>query len=114
MKVWPRFLVVVLALLILAAHFLRFGKMVFVGACLAAIGLLAVRRRWAQRLLQIILSGGFLLWLVLLINFVEQRQLRGVPWGRLAVILGAVALVNLWGAFLLQGGSARRWFGGEV
>jgi hypothetical protein len=82
-----------LSLLVLAAHFLRSGQLLFVAAALAAAALAAVPRRWAARAMQLVLALGAVEWIRTLVVLVDARRAEGRPWTRLAVILACVALV---------------------
>ena len=53
---------VVASLLVLAAHFLRSGNIALVVLVLVFMALLAVRRRWAARLVQVALLLGAVEW----------------------------------------------------
>ncbi len=97
-----RLLPVFLSALLLAAHFLRDGQMALVLAILAAPFLLFIRRPWAVRLLQIGLVVGGLEWLQTAYNLIQMRQLTGEAWGRLASILGAVALFTFCSALIFR------------
>lgn len=99
-----------LGLVTLAAHFLRRGNFLVVLACLAALTLLGVRRRSAARALQIALVIGAAEWLRTLAVLLPERRAAGEPGGRLALILGAVALVSLLGAALFETPALRRRF----
>jgi hypothetical protein len=85
---------VVVALGILAAHFFRAGDIAFAVAAIASLALLFVRKRWAARAMQAILVLSALEWLRTLAAFVAMRQSLGMPYARLALILGAVALAT--------------------
>ena len=91
-----------LSLLLLAAHFLRVDAMALVAGCIALCGLLLVARPWAARLLQAALVLGALEWLRTLTVLAMQRQHAGLPWLRMAAILGAVAALALCAAWLFQ------------
>lgn len=93
-----------LALLLLGAHFLRFGQLPLVALCLALLVPLFLPRRWAQGLVAGALGLGALVWLWTLIGDVQQRLAFGAPWLRLALILGTVAAFTAWAAWLLRAG----------
>lgn len=61
-------------------------------SCLLVLGLLFVTRPWSVRLLKVFLILSAVEWLRTLISLVLLRQEHGMPWTRLAFILGAVAL----------------------
>lgn len=84
-----------LALTVLAAHFYRAGAWAGVGAALLALGLMLVlRRRWVPALLQLCLLAATLEWLWTAFMLAQQRMALGAPWQRMALILGAVALLT--------------------
>jgi hypothetical protein len=91
-----------LSFLLLAAHFLRAGSLLLVALSLGACVLLTTRRPWARRTLQVALVLSALEWLHALSTLVEQRQLGGLPYARLAVILGMVAGLAVTSAACLQ------------
>lgn len=99
-----------LSLLVLAAHFLRAGSVVLVAASIALAFMSLVRRPWALRLLQGALLLGCAEWLRTLAGRVAERSASGAPWLRMALILGAVALVAALSALALESAPARRWF----
>ncbi|MEO7921744.1 MAG: hypothetical protein ABIT01_19945 [Thermoanaerobaculia bacterium] len=90
-----------LSLLVLAAHFLRGGQIVLVAITLGAALLLAVRRPWAARVLQISLVCGTAEWIRTISTLIGDRLADGRPFVRMSVILGAVAAVSLLSALAL-------------
>jgi hypothetical protein len=99
-----------LSLLLLAAHFLRSGDLLFVGLALAVAGLLFVRRPWAGHVVQWVLLVGAFEWLRTLVVLVDERRLDGLPYTRLAVILGAVGGFSLLSAATMWGPRTARYF----
>lgn len=104
------FLPVVLSLLVLGAHFLRTGNMVLVAAALAPVVLLGVRRRWAARVIQLVLVIGAVEWIRTLVALAAARAEAGQPLIRLCLILGGVALLTALSALVFRTASARAWF----
>lgn len=100
----------VIALLLLAAHFWRAGEWWGVGLSLAGLVLLPIGQPWARRLLQALLLAGMLEWLWTGALIAQERVALGMPWGRMALILGAVACLTGAAALLLpdrrRGGQA--------
>jgi hypothetical protein len=84
-----------LALLLLAAHFYRAEAWPWMLATLALLPLLALRRAWVPRVLQLALLAGALEWAWTAALLAQQRLALGQPWQRLVLILGAVALFTL-------------------
>ena len=93
---------IVLSLLLLAAHYLRGGAVVVTGVLVGLCALLFVPRVWAARLLQVALILGCIEWLRTLVVLALQRQHAGLPWLRIALILGAVAALTAASAWLFQ------------
>ncbi|MFA6029817.1 MAG: hypothetical protein WC969_08190 [Elusimicrobiota bacterium] len=91
------------ACLLLAAHFLRWGKYGAVAVCFFIPSFaLVVRRRWSLRLLQGLLGLGTLVWMQAGVRFGVERLQHGEPWMRMAVILGSVAGFSAVAAWLLE------------
>ena len=89
-----RVILIIVAFLLLAAHFSRAGGNILVGASLILPLLLLVGKPWAGLTLRIALVLGGLEWLRTLVRLVSDRRSLGEDWIRLAVILGAVTLVT--------------------
>jgi hypothetical protein len=101
-----------LATVVLAAHFLRAGWFALVVVLVAVIPLLGLRRRWVPRLFQVILGLGALEWLRTLLALRDLRQALGQPHGRMAAILGAVAVLSAVTAALFELPVVRDWYRG--
>ena len=99
-----------LSLLVLAAHFMRQGQPALVFVSVATIGLLAVPRLWAARLLQVILLVGALEWVRTMIVLARMRAGHGAPVTRMVVILSAVALFTSASALVFHTRRARAHF----
>lgn len=105
-----RLLPVILSFLLLGAHFYRAGQPALVGLCLAAPWLLFLRRSWVPRLFQALLALGALEWLRTLYTFAAMRIAFEQPWTRLAVILGAVALLTALSSLVFRSDALRRFY----
>jgi len=92
----------ILSLVVLAAHFSRHDVPVLSWLCLALLLLLFVRRRWAQRVLQLALVAGALEWIRTTVALTGQRIDANEPWLRMAVILVVVTLVTAGSALLFE------------
>lgn len=99
---WRHGLVVISALL-LGAHFLRDGQHLFVLLSLSFPTLLLVRRPWATPVVRGLLLLAVAEWLRTAWVLVQQRQTQGEPWTRMALILGAVALITGLSAWVARG-----------
>ena len=83
-----------LSFVLLGAHFLRDRSWILTAACAVLALLVAWPRSWIPRLLQAALVLGTVEWAWTAFVLVQQRMAEGRPWGRMAVILGFVALVT--------------------
>lgn len=101
----------VLSLLILAAHVFRAGSYVLVVLVLAVVALLAVRRRWAVRVVQVVLVLGAIEWCMTLAEFVFWRAAAGEPFARLVAILVPVAMFTAASAFVFRAERLRCFYG---
>lgn len=93
---------IVLSLVVLGAHFLRYGNAIGVAASLGLIGLLVLRRAWVARLIQAALVIGAVEWIFTLYDLVQMRVAQGAPFGRMVIILGAVAVITAGSALIFQ------------
>jgi hypothetical protein len=93
---------VILSLVILGAHFMRYGNSIGVVGALALIALLIVRRPWVARLMQVVLILGALEWVRTLYELAQVRAALGQPFTRMTIILGVVAAVTFCSALLFQ------------
>ena len=83
---------VFISFLLLAAHFLRAGQTVVVVVLLALLFLLLLKKYWVPWVIQLTLLLGALEWVRTLVSVAQVRIGAEMPWTRMAVILGAVAL----------------------
>lgn len=111
MKKTLLYIPIVLSLVVLGAHFLRYGNSVGVSAALVIIGLLFVRRPWVARLVQVVLVLGTLEWLRTMYELAQIRALHGQPYGRMLMILGIVAAMAFCSALLFQSTTLKRIYG---
>ncbi len=87
-----RLLPVYLSALLIAAHFLRLGSLTLALSCLAFPFLLLYPERWAARTVQVGLLLAALVWIFVLSKLIQHRLVTGMPWIRLTLIIGAVAM----------------------
>ncbi len=102
MKIVPIYVPVVLSLVILGAHFMRYGNSIGVFGSLVLIALLIVRRPWVARLMQFVLILGALEWVRTLYELAQVRAAHDQPFTRMIVILGVVVAVTFCSALLFQ------------
>lgn len=105
------FLLIVLSLLVLGAHFMRSGFGAFVVIALLLVLLLPVRRRWVARTVQLVLVLGSLEWVRTLVQLAMWRGQQGEPFLRMVLILGTVAALTLGAALLFQTRSLKSIYG---
>lgn len=98
------------ALLVLGAHFFRAGLLPLAAACLVLPALFIVRAPWASRVLQVALALGVLEWLRTAWLFAAARAAAGLPYTRLLLILGSVALFTALAALALRSRTGRVHF----
>lgn len=102
MKKVVLYIPIVLSLLLLGAHFMRYGNTIVVAGIAILVGLLFVPRWWVARLMQFVLALGALEWLWTMLVLMQARQAVGAPYLRLAIILGAVAAITVIAGFMFQ------------
>jgi len=93
---------IVLSLVVLGAHFLRYGNYPGVFVSLALIGLLLIRRPWVARLLQLVLILAGIEWLRTGYTLVHLRAAHGEPYMRMILILAVVAAFTMCSALVFQ------------
>jgi hypothetical protein len=102
---------IVLSLLVLGAHFMRYGNTPGVVFSLALPGLLFLRKAWVARLVQVALVLGAVEWTLTLYRLVQMRTAMGESATRMAVILGVVILVTVVSPLLFQAPTLKRIYG---
>jgi hypothetical protein len=101
---------VIISLLLLAAHFLRYGNILFMALSLVAIPLLAIRKKWVVYLFRILLFLGAVEWVRTIWTLVAIRMEFGEPYLRMAIILGGVAALTFFSAFVFNSKRLRNRF----
>jgi hypothetical protein len=99
---------IVIALIFLGAHFLRSHQPLVVIICLLSPLLLLIRRRWVLLLLQFLAYFGGVVWISTIVTIAQNRITHGLPWARMAVILGAVALFTILSGLLLNSSKVKK------
>jgi len=105
-----RIIPVVVASLLLSAHFLRQDNVPLTGICVIAPCLLLVKRRWILVVLQIVAYGGATIWLYTTVVLVRQRMAAGAPWIRMMAILLGVTALSLLAGYLLSSDVLKRHY----
>ena len=93
---------VVLSLVVLGAHFLRYGDTILVVCTVVLIALLFVRQPWVARLMQLVLVFGALEWVRTAYELARMRAALGEPYGRMVFILASVTAVTACSALVFQ------------
>jgi hypothetical protein len=97
-----RLVPIILAAIVLAAHFLRSFDLLPMFVCLAAPLLLMIKKRWSLVTLQLLTLPAALIWLLTLYGIIQERVFEGRSWIASAIILGAVAAFTLLAGWLLN------------
>lgn len=100
----------VIAFLLLGASFLRAGNELMVASCGVLLFLLAVPWPWAARIAQFALLLAAARWLWLTWVLAGMRAAAGAPYGRMVIILIAVALLTLLAALVFRSRHLRRYY----
>lgn len=97
-----RLAIPVLCSVLLAAHFLRERSLVFVALSMLGIPLLFVRNHWVVRGMQLFFILASMEWIHTTVGLVLERKAMGLPWIRMAIILGGVAALTLGSAGIVN------------
>ena len=103
-----RLIPVILSMMLLGAHFYRAGFIVLVVILFASLFLLFIRQTWIVRVIQVELVIGGLEWFRTTYNLVMMRQSMNMPWTRLAIILGGVALLTFCSSLVFRSKSLKK------
>ena len=107
-----RLLPVFISFILLAAHFLRTGQVVISIVLLSLLSLLFLRKAWVPWVIQLILLLGTVEWLRTLYSVAQVRIELGMPWMRMATILGVVALFTALSCLVFRSEVLRKKFSG--
>ena len=105
-----RYLPIILAAILLAAHFLRSYNILPMMLCLLAPFLLLIRKRWSLLTLQLSTIPAALIWLYTLYEIIQQRIFEGRSWTASAIILGVVAAFTVFAGWLLSSSQVKEKF----
>jgi hypothetical protein len=103
--IWP-----ILMNILLAAHFLRFSGMIPAILILLINLTLLIRRPIIITLWQVLLGMASLLWIYVSFGFIQFRMATSVPWTRLAIIMGAIVLLNVGCIFWMNNKKLQKYF----
>jgi len=102
---------IILSLVVLGAHFMRYGNSPAVFGLLILIGLLFVRQPWAARVIQAALVLGALEWAHTIYELAMVRAAQGQPFTRMVIILGIVTVVTACSVLLFQTPTLKKIYG---
>lgn len=97
-----RYLPIILAAVLMAAHFLRSFSLVPMAICLLAPFLLLIKKRWSLLTLQFLTIPAAIIWMITLYGIIQERSFEHRSWTASAVILGVVAFFTLLAGWLLN------------
>ncbi len=105
-----RVILLVLAFLLLGAHFLRSGNMALVIGSVLVPLLLFIKKRWILSLVRWLAYFGALSWAYTTFVLVHHRIQMGGPWLRMLLILSAVTLITFLAGYLLKSEVVRKHY----
>jgi NAD-dependent dihydropyrimidine dehydrogenase PreA subunit len=97
-----RYTPLVLSCLILAAHHSRGGEPGLILLWLSLPFVLLLKRRWVDRAVQLVMLAGALEWALTINTIIEVRQMIGLPYTRMVLILGAITVFTALSGLLLE------------
>ena len=97
-----RVIPLILASLMLSAHFYRHLNYPLMIISFLAPCLLFIKRRWCLITVQVFTIFGGGVWITTIVEIAKERITMGAPWGKMAVILGVVALFTIFAGQLLN------------
>ena len=95
-----RIVMTIIALLLAGAHFGRAGDTILKYLFVALPLLLLVRKKWSDMILAVSISITVPVWIHTTLGIIAVRKAAEIPWLRMAIILGGVAIFSLITAFL--------------
>ena len=90
-----KYAIPLLCIVVLAAHFLRERNSALMLVSIAVIPFLFIRGQWVMRVMQLFFVTASFEWIHTAIVLMTERKALGLPWIRMAVILGIVAALTL-------------------
>lgn len=97
-----RYIPLILAAVLLAAHFLRSYSILAMAFSLLTPFLLLIKKRWSLVTLQLLTIAAAFIWLSTLYGIIQERIFEQRSWTASAIILGVVTLFTLWSGWLLN------------
>jgi hypothetical protein len=105
---------VILSALLIAAHFYRSGALIFTAICLLLPVLLVSKNHWIPKIITafLLLAAGE--WLRTLFVFIEHYQAAGIPWTRMAIILGGVSIFTASSALVFKTSTLKKRYRSKI
>ncbi len=103
-----RLIPLIIAFLLLGAHFLRSGHMILTGLSILTPFLLFIKKRWILLMVQCLAYSGAIVWAYTAWSLVQQRIMAGVPWIRMLLILFGVTVLTVYAGYLLNADIVKR------
>jgi len=100
--VWLRLFPFYISILLLCAHYFRSGDYSFIVFWAFVPFLLLLKRRWVTRAVQLLIVSGAAIWIETMVSIFTVRHTAGMPWLRMVVILGIVALFTAGSALIFE------------
>lgn len=102
-----RLLPVFVSFLLLAAHYLRAGQTLVLFILAGLLLLLFVKKYWVPWVIQLALLLGAVEWIYTLVSVAQMRIDLGMPWARMGIILGVVAMFTLFSGLVFRSRALR-------
>lgn len=97
-----RIIPLIIAFLLLGAHFLRSGHIILAGLSIFVPLMLLIKKRWILLVVKWLAYSGAIVWIQTIFFLVQQRRIAGVPWVRMLLILSGVTVLTLYAGYLLN------------
>jgi hypothetical protein len=109
-----RIIFLVLACILLSAHFLRSGNLGLMAICFFMPFLLLIKKRWSLITLQVSLYIGTWIWVRTAIIIIHERIMLGISWSKSVIIIGLVAFFTLLAGLLLNAPIMRERYASNI
>ena len=103
-----RIIPLIIAFLLLGAHFLRSGHMFLAGVSILAPLLLLIKKRWILLFVKWLDYSAAIVWIQTTFLLVQQRRMVGGPWVRMLLILSGVTVFTWYAGYLLNSDIVKR------
>jgi hypothetical protein len=103
-----RIIPLIIAFLLLGAHFLRSGHLLLAGLSTLAPLLLLIKKRWILLIVKWLTYSAAIVWIQTTFSLVQQRRMTGLPWVRMLLILSGVTVLTVYAGYLLSSDIVKR------